>query len=150
MKARNVILKVSAVVLTVLYVLSLGGINVHTCSHTGARYVTFLFEGTTCQQIHPSGHHCHHEDGCCHCGEDHDCNGEDGCCTNVSRFLTLTGSDDASSQAKHLSPDSFDLALAPVAVETPSVIFSAYVPSLPIPAPPLLGPSPSSICVLRV
>lgn len=91
---KDIILKCSAVAVLLMYVLSLGGINVHTCSHTGESFVTILAFGTSCQDIHPSHHH-HHEGSCscAGCQADHDCDGSDGCCSNDSHLLLTVGDD---------------------------------------------------------
>jgi len=153
MKTKSLIAQFCGVVLLVIYVMSLGGINVHTCSHTGDSYVTFLFEGVSCQAIHPS--HSHEHGTCCSCcdhheAEEHSCDGEDDCCSNESHLLLLTGDSDHSVGQKHLTADSVD-----IIVPTATVIEISVEESVEIAEaisdtswPPL--DVLSTFCILRV
>lgn len=120
MNIKRVIISLISLTLVVFYVLGIGGINVHTCSHTGERYMTLLIEGISCDEVHPEHHHhhghcscedcceiCSHD--CAECGcEDCDCEDgcdDDGCCTNDSIQLFLTGDSDHVSGFEHVTLD---------------------------------------------
>lgn len=113
---RKVIITLISLTLVVFYVLGIGGVNVHSCSHTGERYLTLLIEGISCDEIHPDHHHhhghCSCEDSCECCCQEHedcdccdDCDDEDGCCTNDSIQLFLTGDSDHVSGFEHVTID---------------------------------------------
>lgn len=146
MNLKSLILKICAAVLVAFYILSIGGINVHTCSHTGARYLTFLAEGISCQDIHPA----HHSEGCSCCHhEDHDCDGDDGCCTNDSRQLQLTGDSFHSAAQKHLSIDEVIL-LIPFIPSFCEIAETSVPQSCPFALPDIGVDILSANCTLRV
>lgn len=65
---KNILTKVSAVLLIVWYSMSIIGFDVHTCRETGNSFVHFSFTSHSCDDIHHSdrdeGTH-HHDEGCC-------------------------------------------------------------------------------------
>lgn len=140
---RQLLIKCMALALMLLYVLSIGGINVHTCSHTGNVYVTLLAKGVDCQSVHPSTHACCH--GTCH--HEHHSEKPDDCCHNHSARLVLTGDGDHSSVV-HIAQ--FTPVVTGVIVSAPSVFkcFShvAWRTLDPIPIPDIIH----SICSLRI
>jgi len=150
MRNRSVITKILALVMVVFYVLSMGGINVHTCSHTGNRYVTFLFEGISCADIHPGHVHEHHHD-CASCCEEehHDCDGEDGCCRNDSHLLQITGDTDHAVVVRHLTVDSPVIIIPQTPAPALFAVFSETESDLLLPDRPG-GDILSSYCILRV
>jgi len=130
MKFKSPILIVCSIVLVISYVMSIGGINVHTCSHTGESFVTLLIEGTSCSDIHPDHHHehcacCHHDEHHAGCEDEND-GDEEGCCHNDSHILLLTGDSDHTIGQKHLT------------IDAPAII---------IPFTPAFGFSPSTEAV---
>lgn len=137
MRNREIIMKFSAVMVLMMYVLSLGGINVHSCSHTGETFVTFLAGGISCQEIHPSHHHHHHEG--CHCCEEHDCDGSDGCCSNDSRMLLVADADNH--HVEHIQAPLVAIAAvsAPVCVAA-SLLHAESSVSYAVPLPDSLRP----------
>lgn len=160
MMSRKVIHHVISAILVVFYALGICGMNIHSCSHTGERYVTFLFEGTSCQDIHPEHHHdasCDCEECCaghecdecgdCCCG--HDCDGDDGCCSNDSIQLYLTGDSDHASEMRHVAVD-FPAIIVPqmaaLVIEAPVVNDDAYIAPPALPGVDVL----SAFCILRV
>jgi len=144
MRNKGVIFKLSAVLLLVMYVMSLGGINVHTCSHTGESFVTFLAGGISCEDIHPFHSH-HHHDGC-NCCEDHDCDGDDDCCTNDSRMLLIADGDDH--QVEHIQAPDATAAIAPLFAS--AVIAVKHVERVAISSVPLPDSVRPLFSVLRV
>lgn len=125
MKRSSVIFKLSAVALALVYVLSIGGINIHSCSHTGQKYVTFLFENLSCEQIHTH--------------DFHECDGDDDCCSNEAHFLGLTGDDEHETFQCRLVCF-FDLAVvepiatlafAPEVSERSYIPFDYHIPDIP-------------------
>ena len=84
MNIRDAFLKISTVLVLAVYILSLGGINVHSCSHSGEVSVTLLSGTVSC--------HCH----------DHAAAGDhDDCCSNDSYILlTEDGNDHLLSQVQ--------------------------------------------------
>lgn len=102
---RNIVMKISAVLLVVWYCMSIIGFDVHTCSGSGRTFVASCISGMTCEDIHPE-HHCDHH-SCCgtvrqEADDQHDCTGSgDGChcltlkakscCSDDFQVLLLTG-----------------------------------------------------------
>ncbi len=113
---KNVVIKILAVALTVWYMMSIIGFDVHTCSDSGRSFITTFIEGLACEDIHPE-HSCdetaycteeHHE--CCpgHAEDHSDCPFCDGvslvaksCCSNDYQVLALTGTSLSESQGQH-------------------------------------------------
>lgn len=97
--------KCTAVLVMLWYLVSLAGINVHVCSHTGESYVTLLCGGISCERIHGHG-----QCECESCHHDHSTDDKDGCCHNDSHRLSLTGDeqDGTSRQAVVLQPHVLD------------------------------------------
>lgn len=129
---NRLLIKLTAVMMLVLYVVSIGGINIHVCDHTGKVYVTFLAKGNDCQSIHPDSGRCCHA-GCCH--EHH--SGKDGdCCHNHAARLILTGDGDHSTFT-HLHvffTDSFPVFSHEAEVKAPSgIIFHSVLSKVPLP-----------------
>ena len=50
---RTVLIKLTSVLLTVWYLMSIIGFDVHTCSGSGCSFVTTFIEGMTCAEVHP-------------------------------------------------------------------------------------------------
>lgn len=106
---KNVVMKISALLLSVWYCLSIIGFDVHTCSSEGVSHVMTSFTSIDCETIH-GDHRCsgaHHHD-CdhpeCHAHHAHgaaeDCSCKtDGethihtqkCCTDDYQTIVLTG-----------------------------------------------------------
>lgn len=99
---KRFVIKVTALLLTLWYSMSIIGFDVHTCSGSGRSFVATFLEGLTCEDIHPE-HSCdpaaccadsHEEHSCC-CGHDHDTDGfsfeAKSCCSNDYQVLSLTG-----------------------------------------------------------
>lgn len=97
---RNVMMKISALLLVVWYCMSIIGFDVHTCQGSGETFFVTVLQGTDCADIHPdhgcahAGHHC-----CAcshHCDADHHqedgCLTDDGCCSDDIKVLAFTGS----------------------------------------------------------
>lgn len=97
---KNVMMKISAMLLVVWYCMSIIGFDVHTCMKSGESFVVTVLEGTDCGDIHPDhtcsadavSHCCcccHHDETHAHDGvasvEDHDC------CQDDIQVLVLTG-----------------------------------------------------------
>ena len=108
---KNVMMKISALLLSVWYCLSVIGFDVHTCSSDGTSHVMTSFTSFDCETVHDShvcadDHHHHHSDECCSCRDHHhegasgDCacrtSGEthihtQKCCTDDYQVIFLTG-----------------------------------------------------------
>ena len=110
---RTVLIKLTSVLLTVWYLMSIIGFDVHTCSGSGCSFVTTFIEGMTCAEVHPehvcdagsccseardtqshSRHSCHGE--CVNSHSDSHCSGgvelrAKSCCSNDYQVLHLTG-----------------------------------------------------------
>lgn len=98
---KNVMMKISAVMLVIWYCISIIGFDVHTCMTSGESYVVTVLEGTECKDIHPEhtccadaiSHSCpccHHEDASEH-GDTASVEEQD-CCHDDIQVLLLTGS----------------------------------------------------------
>lgn len=120
---RKVFIKMTSVLMTIWYCLSIIGFDVHTCSGSGRTFVTTFIEGLACEDIHPE-HVCNpesccpdsHEHSCCsHSRHDGDCTADhsdcifcDGtafraksCCSNDYQVLALTGTVSADDHRHH-------------------------------------------------
>lgn len=145
MKNRYVI-KLSALLLSVLYFVAITGFDVHSCSDDGHVYVGFLVNGISCANLHP-GTPCHHHGSCscCECGEGGCEEGEDCCYDDIQR-ITLTGSGDDVTQLQ-ASPALFFMAV--INTPVPSASAGIATPSvdgvLRSPPPPDL----SLLCMLK-
>ena len=143
----NRLIKCFAAFVMVLYIVSVCGLNVHTCSHTGHTYVTFLFEGTDCQTIH--GEH-HHACECCGHHHEHSCSDENGCCHNESVQLFLAGDDDYS-QTHHFNVPQVQMAIPaiPVVCDVARAAAPAFIGTCHS-RPPVVPDILSSFCVLVI
>lgn len=98
-------IKYFAFILVLWYIVSVTGLDVHTCSHSGKVYVVPLAESTKCSDIHPSDSCSEHACGSM-CQEDElssDCRTESSvsqipCCENETHNLQITG---ISSDSRH-------------------------------------------------
>ena len=100
---KNVVMKISALLLSVWYCLSIIGFDVHTCSSEGVSHVMTSFTSIDCETIHGGhhhacghhdcdGHHHHHEADGCSCrteGVTHIHTQQ--CCTDDYQAIVLTG-----------------------------------------------------------
>lgn len=95
---RNVLIRVSAVIMLIWYSLSIIGFNVHTCSASDRSFIVTFLEDMSCESIHPSDH-CGAEQTCCCCCSHHTSEhhsdsdesiDEPDCCTNDYQVLTST------------------------------------------------------------
>lgn len=64
---KNVLTRLTAVLLVIWYSLSVIGFDVHTCSGSGETFVATVIGGTTCEDIHPE----HHKEACSCCHHGH-------------------------------------------------------------------------------
>lgn len=107
-------IKVFSCLMALWYLVSVVGLNVHTCSGTGEVFVKSLVAGTSCEMIHPS-HGCHSEDACCCCCEHeqaHDA--EEGlsqkdCCDNEAVMLVHNGCTEDSILLSQLMAQALDM-----------------------------------------
>ena len=104
---REVMMKISAMLLVVWYCMSIIGFDVHTCMTSGESFVVTVLEGTDCGDIHPEHTCCadalSHCCSCCHHDGPSEHDGavsleEQDCCQDDIQVLVLTGgrSDDES------------------------------------------------------
>lgn len=89
---RNILTKISVVLLTVWYCLSIIGFDVHTCARTGDSFVHVSLTSHSCHDIHDD--HCdsscmHECDGHCDGHEEH--HHDDDCCDDEYQVISLTG-----------------------------------------------------------
>ena len=87
---RNVVLKISAVVLAVCYLMSIIGFGVHTCMKSECTFLTAFVSSSACQDIHPE-HHCADSHHCCGQDEDDLSFRPSACCSDDFVVLTVTG-----------------------------------------------------------
>ncbi len=73
---KNVMMKISALLLSLWYCLSIIGFDVHTCRHGGDSIVTTSFTAIDCETIHPE------HDACAHSHHDSDCHCHEACCAD--------------------------------------------------------------------
>jgi len=132
------------------YIVSLAGINVHRCTHTGEMFVTLLCEGISCEAVHGGLPHEHTACGCVACHHEHSSEDSEGCCHNDSHSLTLTGEGQVDNTRHHVAPFSFSPAIVYGDLESKAA-FSVLDRGF---RPLLLGfhhkDLLSSFCVLRV
>ena len=94
---KNVMMKISAMLLVVWYCMSVIGFDVHTCMASGESFVVTVLEGTECKDIHPE-HTCCADavSHCCSCRHHEDASTasveDPGCCQDDIQVLVLTGS----------------------------------------------------------
>lgn len=89
---KNVLIKVSALLLIVWYSMSIIGFGVHTCSGSGRIFVTSFVDGMTCENIHPEDLCDPHS--CCHHHDDEDYDvmiSAKSCCSNDYQMLQFAG-----------------------------------------------------------
>lgn len=82
MKRYSATYKIVTALLTLYYLLSLCGFNVHHDTVCGKSYLTLLYLGTDCSDIHPDSSCCQHSEVCTHsnCGKHSgDCGNSKGC-----------------------------------------------------------------------
>lgn len=110
MKGRKLIFRILTAMLAAMYLVSLAGLDVHSCLRSGKTYVVFLSRSLDCGEIHPDhrcGHDCSHGHGsCCECAEhvselmmrlsDHHVRSDEGfnpggcsCCHDESHMLAI-------------------------------------------------------------
>lgn len=91
MRKKSFILGCFASVLAIIYMLSIAGMDVHTCSHTGKTYVSLLSLSFSCEDIHPDDSE---QECCCGCHHHHQHhNDAKGCCSDESFQLLFSGDD---------------------------------------------------------
>lgn len=66
MKRYSATYKIVTALLTLYYLLSLCGFNVHHDTVCGKSYLTLLYLGTDCSDIHPDSSCCQHSGNCTH------------------------------------------------------------------------------------
>lgn len=91
---KNVLIKISAMMLVLWYSLSVIGFDVHTCSGSGRIFIATVISGTDCEDIHP-GHvkapcSCCRHNGCKTNDEDEEF-GTRPCCSDDWQMIVLTG-----------------------------------------------------------
>lgn|GEM_PF-5254578 len=146
MKIKSVIFKFAAALFVAAYLLSLAGFDIHTCSHSGKTYISFLAASLSCEDIHPEHDaECH----CCGCAHEHHSNEDGGCCSDEPHQL-LIGCDDCGFDFKHVSAPVSEMPALVVSDSFTTVGYSAearsFVPYIPSHAPDILH----SYCVLRI
>jgi len=101
---KNVMMKISALLLSVWYCLSIIGFDLHTCSETGDTFVHISFTSHSCHDIHDDhcDSACAHEHGD-HCEEPVEHHHDGRCCEDEYQVISLTGlrSDDDSNGSFH-------------------------------------------------
>ncbi|MCF0175448.1 MAG: hypothetical protein HUJ94_01285 [Bacteroidales bacterium] len=113
--------KLVSLLLTVWYLLSVAGFNLHECRHgDDALYLSTPFR-TECSEIHPSspcgGHHCYHDHN--EAEESGESLGS-GCCSNAALALHVAGMEDGDDAAVHVECHSVHSFIIPAAhVERP-------------------------------
>ncbi|MBQ8838650.1 MAG: hypothetical protein IJ005_04950 [Bacteroidales bacterium] len=99
MQNRNFI-KLFSVLLTLWYIISIIGFDLHICGCSGEKYVSSFLTGISCEDIHPEHmqlHDCTDVDDCCshhHKGHGHherEQVADSPCCTDDYQVLLLTG-----------------------------------------------------------
>lgn len=123
MKTKSFISSCFAVVFTAIYLLSVAGFDMHSCSHTGKVYVSFLSHSLSCQDIHPD----HGDEECCSCGHhhhQHHDNGEKGCCSDKSFQLLFSGDDNH-------HDDSIEVPVTTLHAAAPAIVLSVVLPCVP-------------------
>ncbi len=104
-------IKMFSCLMALWYLVSVVGLNVHTCSGTGEVFVSSLAAGTSCEVIHPS-HGNHSEQNCCCCEHEHET--EEGvtkqdCCDNEAVILIHNGCTEDSFLLSQLMVQALDL-----------------------------------------
>lgn len=138
---KNVLTKVSALLLVVWYSLSVIGFDVHTCSKSGRTFIATVVSGTACEDIHPD--HLKSACSCCHHHSDDASKGIDRkpCCTDDWQYIALTGmrtaeNDNADDSADGLAPVYHHVSLQEaVAAVSFTTIPNFYNPDSGIPVP---------------
>lgn len=74
--------KISAALLTVVYLLAEVGFDVHCDHQSGRNYLVLLAGGISCEKIHPDHPCCHHH----HCG----CSSDESCCSDIVECLQIS------------------------------------------------------------
>lgn len=128
-----------------VYMLSVCGVNIHTCSHTGRTYVGLLIGGTSCEEVHGA------DSECCCCAHHHHHHSDtdaSSCCHNSALRLAFAGGSDHGMQTLEKAP-------APVLahINTPYILYSSeaeHSPSLLFSDISHLPDVLHAICVLRV
>lgn len=96
---KIVLIKFVSVFLTVWYLMSIIGFDVHTCRGSGCTFVTTFLEGMSCSDVHPE-HVCDaglccsealEAHSCCEHSRHGECIGYHSCCSNDYQVLHLTG-----------------------------------------------------------
>lgn len=136
----EVLSAVSAVLVSVWYLVSVAGLDVHRDNEHGRTYVVAGWAGGDCEAIHPE-HHCH-DHGCAEgkCLSDEDC-----CSDDFEAVLAVGGATDAPS-VPDLPAVSLPILLS--GTDAPAVA-PCHEPFRPHSPPPGGGDLLSRICVLR-
>lgn len=97
--------KYLSVILSVWYVMSIIGFDIHSCVSTGEKFVTTAIQGVSCEDVHPDHSCAAHGSHCC--GHDHPAPCDNGinepeCCTNDLLVLEVTG---ANQQYNEYNPE---------------------------------------------
>lgn len=87
---RNVVLKISALVLAACYLMSIIGFGVHTCMGSERSFLTTFVSAAACEDIHPE-HHCADSHHCCGHEDDDVSFMPADCCSDDFIALTVTG-----------------------------------------------------------
>lgn len=107
--AKNVGIRVIAMLLILWYCVSVIGFDVHTCYKSDRCFIATFVEGFECEDIHPChSNHCH----CCEkarqcasanagecCGKSACSVSESSCCSNDYQVIDITGSGSAGFQS---------------------------------------------------
>ena len=92
---RGFLVKFTAVLMTLFYMVAVGGFDVHSDHESGQVYFRLLSAGISCDAVHP--------DAPCHHNHAEGCEEEEDCCSDNIFVLSITG-DDSSSDDLQISP----------------------------------------------
>lgn len=126
-------------VLAIVYMAGVLGFDVHSSADTHRSYVIPLFNGISCERIHPEAL-CHHH-GHAECEDDEDC------CHDTIELLEVTG--EYGADAKAVLPDMVSVCLQVINVQ--QVVFACADAHITVPedySPP--APDLAELCILRI
>ena len=94
---KDIVMKISALLLALWYCISIVGFGLHVCRGTDRTYVSSFIEGTSCHDIHPE-HNCgkgncnkgNCKSGHLHAHEEGTCIESESCCTDEYKVLSVT------------------------------------------------------------
>ena len=135
------LVKFTAVLMTLFYMVAVGGFDVHSDHESGQVYFRLLSAGISCDAVHP--------DAPCHHNHTDGCEEEEDCCSDNIFVLSITG-DDSSSDDSHIMPEVSFCAITPCISFESGQSFREKIPAICFPRgiPPKL--LLHEICVMRV